>query len=176
MAHRSIRLPTRVLFYGLLLALGLGATGVLGQVQNSETLVYLVRHAEKLDDSRDPPLTEAGRERAELLSEVLRDARVTHIHTSDFQRTRDTVEPISARLGIQPRLYDALELQVLANELRTTSGRHLVSGHSNTTPELIRLLGGESDDIPDHEYDRLYVVTLNPDGTTSTILIRYGSP
>ena len=27
-----------------------------------------------------------------------------------------------------------------------------------------------------HEHDRLYLVTLNPDGAVGTISIRYGSP
>ncbi len=176
MAHRFTRLPTRAAVYGFLFASGLGATGTRGQVQKNETIVYLVRHAEKLDASVDPPLTAAGRERAELLAGMLQDAGLTHIHTTDFERTRDTAAPISERLGIRPKLYDGLELQLLADRIRATPGRHLVSGHSDTTPELIRLLGGESADIPDHEYDRLYIVALNPDGTASTILIRYGSP
>jgi phosphohistidine phosphatase SixA len=155
---------------------GLGATAAQGQARSESTIVYLVRHAEKLDASRDPPLTEAGWERARLLSEMLRDAGLTHIHTTDFERTRDTAAPISDRLGIEPRLYDADVLEDFADWLRATPGRHLVSGHSNTTPSLVRLLGGESTDIPDSEYDRLYIVTLNPDGTASTILLRYGPP
>lgn len=75
-----------------------------------------------------------------------------------------------------PRLYDSSELEGLAERLRATPGRHLVSGHSNTTPRLARLLGGDSSDMADHEYDRLYVVSLNPDGMAGTILLRYGSP
>jgi phosphohistidine phosphatase SixA len=185
-ARRAIRLSSRLGFFGILLAAGLGATGLgataLGatalqaQIQQNSTVVYLVRHAEKLDDSSDPPLTAAGRVRAELLSELLRDAGLTHIHTTDLERTRDTAAPIAKRLGIEPRIYDASDLEGLAERLRATPGRHLVSGHSNTTPLLVRLLGGESTDISDPEYDRLYIVTLNPDGTAGTILIRYGSP
>jgi phosphohistidine phosphatase SixA len=176
MAHRFIRLPSRLAFCGILLATGLSTTGTQGQIREKATIVYLVRHAEKLDDSTDSPLTTAGRERAELLSEILQDAGLTHIHTTDFERTRDTAEPISERLSIQPRLYDARELPGLADRLRATPGRHLVSGHSNSTPSLVRLLGGESTDIPESEYDRLYIVTLDPDGTASTVLLRYGSP
>ena len=175
-ARRSIRFPSRLGFFGILFAAGFGATVLQGQVRTSGTIVYLVRHAEKLDESRDPPLITAGRERAELLSDILRDAGLTHIHTTDYERTRDTAAPISERLGIEPRLYDAGEFEGLADWLHATPGRHLVSGHSNTTPRLVRLLGGESADIPDEEYDRLYIVTLNPEGTASTVLLRYGSP
>ena len=108
---------------------------------------------------------------------MLRDAELTHVHSSDFERTRDTVVPISARIGVDLDLYDPQDLEGMAARLAATPGRHLVSGHSNTTPQLVRLLGGEATDITDmadHEYDRLYVVTLHPDGSVSTVLIRYG--
>ena len=179
MARRFIRLPSGLAFYRLLLAAGLGITGAqcqIQEVQEEATVVYLVRHAEKLDESADAPLITAGRERAELLAEVLVDAGLTHIHTTDFQRTRGTAAPIAERLGIQPRLYATNEMQGLADWLRATPGRHLVSGHQNSTTGLIRLLGGESTDIADPEYDRLYILTLGPDGTASTVLLRYGSP
>jgi len=55
-------------------------------------------------------------------------------------------------------------------------GRHLVLGHSNTTPQLVEALGGEPGaPIEEMEYDRLYIVTLM-DGRTSTVLLRFGSP
>ena len=172
---RSVRLPFLVGASGFLLATSLGTTSC-GQGQTESTIVYLVRHAEKLDDSRDPPLTAVGRERAQILADMLEDAGVTHIHTTDLERTRDTAAPIARRLGIELQFYAPLELEELADRLRATPGRHLVSGHSNSTPSLVRLLGGESTDIPEHEYDRLYILTLGPDGTASTILRRYGSP
>lgn len=147
--------------------------------QSTATVVYLVRHAEKVDESADPPLSQAGRERAALLADMLRDAALTHVHSSDFERTRDTAAPISRRIGVDVDLYDPRDLEGMAERLRATPGRHLVTGHSNTTPQLVRLLGGETPDIPDanipdHEYDRLYILTLHPDGSASTVLIRYG--
>ncbi len=142
--------------------------------QSRATVVYLVRHTEKVDDSTDPPLSRAGPERAALLADMLRDAGLTHVHSTDFERTRNTAAPISTRIGVDVALYDHRDLEGMAERLRTTPGRHLVSGHSNTTPQLVRLLGGEATDIPDHEYDRLYILTLHPNGSVSTVLIRYG--
>jgi broad specificity phosphatase PhoE len=144
------------------------------RAQNSATVVYLVRHAEKVDASHDPALTADGNARAALLSEVLRDAGLTHIHSTDLERTRETAAPVARRSGLEVNLYDPEALEGFAQMLRATPGRHLVSGHSDTTPTLVRLLGGESSDIPDHEYDRLYVLTLQPDGGTTTVLIRFG--
>ena len=143
--------------------------------QSDATVVYLVRHAEKVDASHDPALTASGHERAALLAEMLRDSGLTHAHSTDLERTRDTAAPIASRLGLDVRLYDQSDLEGLAEMLRSTAGRHLVSGHSDTTPQLVRLLGGSTSDIPDPEYDRLYVLTLHPGGGASTVLLRFGA-
>lgn len=49
-------------------------------------------------------------------------------------------------------------------------------GHSNTTPELVSILGGEPGPPIDEasEYDRLYVLVPAPEGDTVTIRQRYG--
>ena len=49
-------------------------------------------------------------------------------------------------------------------------------GHSNTTPSLAGLLGGEPGSKIDEagEYDRLYVITVDKDGTAQSLLLRYG--
>jgi 2,3-bisphosphoglycerate-dependent phosphoglycerate mutase len=143
--------------------------------QTDATVVYVVRHAERAEDgTRDPPLSEAGRARAALLAEMLRDAGITHIHTTDYKRTRATGAPTSRDTGREMVLYDPGDLDALASELRRTPGRHLVLGHSNTTPDLVESLGGDAGSpIDEMEYDRLYIVTLTPGGAT-TVLMRFG--
>ncbi len=143
--------------------------------QDGATVVYLVRHAEKVDDSKNPPLSAAGRERAALLANMLRDAGLTHLHSTDLERTRDTAAPVAAQLDLEIHFYDQRDLPGFAERLRATPGRHLVSGHSDTTPTMVRLLGGETSDIADPEYDRLYVLTLEPGGQATTVLIRFGA-
>lgn len=143
----------------------------------ADVVVYLVRHAEKVDDSRDPDLSEAGHARAGTLAHVLADAGVTHVHSTDYIRTRDTAAPAAAALGIDVSLYDPRDLDAFAATLAATPGRHLVVGHSNTTPALVSALGGDAGDAIDEagEYDRLYVVVLGG-GEPRTLLLRYGSP
>jgi hypothetical protein len=64
----------------------------------------------------------------------------------------------------------------LADELISSPGRCLVVGHSDTTPELVRLLGGEPGPvIADDEYDRLYLLVYRPGVGTSTVLLRFES-
>lgn len=141
-------------------------------------VVYLVRHAEKATGGKDPDLTEAGRARAQALARTLGDAGIGAIHSTDFKRTRQTAAPLAERLGLEVRIYDWDEMQALASAMRAASGRHLVVGHSDTTPELVGLLGGEPGPAIDEptEYDRLYIVTIGPDGAVTSVLLRYGEP
>jgi 2,3-bisphosphoglycerate-dependent phosphoglycerate mutase len=160
----------------LLLALAaLALTTGDGAAQTDATVVYLVRHAEREEDgTRDPPLSEAGLARADLLAEMLRDARITRIHTTDYKRTRSTGAPTAHEAGLEMAVYDPSDLDAFAAELRGMPGRHLVLGHSNTTPDLVEALGGDATSpIEEMEYDRLYIVTLTPGGAM-TVLMRFG--
>jgi 2,3-bisphosphoglycerate-dependent phosphoglycerate mutase len=164
----------RAVVLGLVLALGVATSAV---AQSAPTVVYLVRHAEKQDDgTRDPGLTTQGTERAILLSQMLRDAEITQIHSTEFKRTQLTAAPLAESLGLAVTSYDPRDLPAFAAWLKENPGRHLVSGHSNTTPALVAALGGEPGDPIEeaHEYDRLYIVTLSGDGTVATVLLRYG--
>ena len=165
----------RFCFLGICLGLLLASGSARGE--GEETVVYLVRHGEKmLDGSRDPALSRAGLERSAALAELLVDAGVTHVHSSDLIRTRRTAQPLADRLGLPVETYDPRDLAALAVKLRSTPGRHLVSGHSDTTPALVRLLGGDPGGEIDEatEYDRLYVLVLSEDGGATTVLLRYG--
>jgi broad specificity phosphatase PhoE len=145
-------------------------------VEHEPLMVFLVRHGEKVDSSEDPELSAAGSERAVTLAGTLRSAEIEYVHSSDYVRTRDTAAPSAAEFGVEVDLYDPRDLPALAEKLRGTAGRHLVVGHSNTTPSLVELLGGEPGSAIDEggEYDRLYIVTIGGDGTTSSVMMRYG--
>lgn len=145
------------------------------ETHTEATVVYLVRHAERAEDgTNDPPISENGQARSDLLAEMLRDAGITHVHTTDFNRTRSTGMPLAQSQNLSLELYNPGDLAAFATTLSGTPGRHLVLGHSNTTPELVTALGGDpTSDIEEMEYDRLYVVTLTDTGA-STVLIRFG--
>jgi len=140
-------------------------------VLSEESVFFLVRHAEKADQSDDPPLTDEGQARARTLAGMLRDVGVGSVYSSDFVRTRDTAAPLASDLGLEVTLYNPNQLPELATALLSSPGRHLVVGHSNTTPELAGLLGGEpGSPIPEDEYSRLYVLTRTGAGTTTVLL------
>lgn len=146
-----------------------------------ETIIFLVRHAERADDGmmtgqEDPHLSEAGRERAEALARMLRDAGLTQVHSSDYLRTRETAAPAARDAGLTVDVHDVDDLGTFASELLSTPGRHLVVGHSNSTPQLVSALGGDPHgEIGPMEYDRLYVLVVDPPAVR-TILLRFGSP
>lgn len=138
-------------------------------------VVFLVRHAEKVDASDNSKLSIAGNERAAALANILQDADIEYVHSTDFIRTRNTAWPVATQFGVKVDLYEAGELPALASQLKSNGGRHLVVGHSNTTPRLVELVGGEpGTEIQEKEYDRLYIVTIGKAGVASTVLIRFG--
>ncbi|MEN8204335.1 MAG: histidine phosphatase family protein [Bacteroidota bacterium] len=139
-------------------------------------VVFLVRHGEKVDQSRDPELSPAGYVRAATLAQTLHSAEIEYVHSTDFIRTRKTAEPLAAINALKIDIYDPSDLRALAEEIRKKGGRHLVVGHSNTTPRMVELLGGEPGlDIDENdEYDRLYMLTVSSEGEVGTVLLRYG--
>lgn len=137
--------------------------------------IFLVRHAEKMAGP-DPDLTVMGQARATALADLLIDAEITRIYSSDYNRTRQTAAPLADALGMKVALYDPRDLSGFASTLTEMTGHILVVGHSNTTPQLTELLGGDggSDIVEATEYDRLYIVTQGQGGSVETILLRYG--
>jgi len=139
----------------------------------AETVVALVRHGEKVDESRDAELNDAGRARARALATILKDAGIAAVYSTDYARTRETARPTAETIGKPVEIYDGDGLAAFAKDLRARGGRALVVGHSDTTPELVQLLGGDpGPPIASDEYDRLYLLTLS-ERKTSTTLLRF---
>jgi hypothetical protein len=81
---------------------------------------------------------------------------------------------LSQAIGVDVEFYDPGALAEFAEALVKSPGRHLIVGHSNTTPELVGLLGGDGgSEISSDEYDRLYVLTQLAGSTPTTILLRF---
>lgn len=165
-----------LLLSSTLIGCGSAPVAEFSAMEHRPLVVFLVRHAEKADVSGDSKLSAAGRERAATLARALRSAEIEYVHSSDFIRTRDTAAPTATEFGLEVELYDPRALPALVEKLRRTGGRHLVVGHSNTTPPLVELLGGEPSSKIDEEgeFDRLYIVTTGSDCTASSVMMRYG--
>ncbi|HEX5054074.1 MAG TPA: nuclear transport factor 2 family protein [Planctomycetota bacterium] len=141
------------------------------------TTVLVVRHAEKVDDSDDAELSDAGRARAADLARVLEDLPVTAAYTSPYRRAAATVAPLCAAKKIEATTTPAGDAKGLAARVRAEhlGETVLVCGHSNTVPAILKALGAaERVVVADDEYDRLFVVTIGPDGVR-LLPLRYGA-
>jgi len=146
------------------------------------TTVIIVRHAEKAaTPADDPPLTTAGETRAKALWDVVKDAGVDAIITTQFVRTKETAAPTAKMLKLTPHVIntsDGNHAKLVVAAIRKHAGQTiLVVGHSNTVPSIIAALGAEKPPpICDLEYDNLYVVTFGPRAKPRLIHSRFGEP
>ena len=137
----------------LLLVLAAGAFAQAGSI-------FLVRHAEKQSDDKDTPLSAKGHARAECLAQTLKDAHITAVFTSQYQRTKQTAEVVAREFELTQKSIDATAYAEFAEAAKNASksGNVLIVGHSNTVPGLIQKLGGPPVTIPDTSYDQLFVI------------------
>jgi len=161
---------TRIL--GAALALLFAAT-----LASAQQAVIVVRHAEKADSSSDAALSARGRARAKALANLLRQAGVTHIITSEFQRTRQTAAPLASALGLTAEQVPARDLPALVARLRALdpSAIVLVVGHSNTIPPMLTVLGWPNTlDLHEGDYDDVFVLAPHPGQPASMVRLKYG--
>ncbi|MFZ6799700.1 histidine phosphatase family protein [Undibacterium sp. Di24W] len=136
--------------------------------------IVLVRHAEKVDESRDPLLSTQGQKRAQDLSRVLRDADIGQVYVTEFQRTQATGKPLADLRQLPLTPYSAKESLALGAQLRDSKKNTLVVGHSNTINTVLKGLGIDNmAPVADDEFDRLVIVTLSKDRVPSVTLLRY---
>lgn len=146
-------------------------------------VVYVVRHAERMDASRDPSLSEAGRARAAALAEALDDAGIGAVVTTQYVRTRETADPLARALGLQADVVPAsspvdVHAADVARAVRAARGRGavLVVGHSNTVPAIVAALGGPRfADLCDADYDNLFILVLRDDEPARLTRARFGA-
>lgn len=121
--------------------------------------LYLVRHAEKQTDSKNPPLTQCGKRRAKQLATLLGTANITSIYSTSYQRTMSTAAPLSNIKNIAIKNYNPRQLEQLSLHLKQRKENSLIVGHSNTTPQLTQLLSGRKiAGLDEEDFQMLYQV------------------
>ncbi|MEL6925165.1 MAG: phosphoglycerate mutase family protein [Bacteroidota bacterium] len=145
--------------------------------ENSEaTVIYLVRHAEKKKDGKDPELTSVGQQRATRLLKILQNTAIDAVYSTKYLRTIQTAEPLAQLKQVPVLDYNPRELATFAERLKQMKGKRvLVSGHSNTTPSLVNLLIGNEvyKQIDESDYDNFYVVSLMDGQPSQHVKLRY---
>lgn len=149
-----------------LVCAGVGVSGCAGRERQSG-MVYVVRHAEKADGSRDTALSPEGNARAAALANELDGREIDAILVTEYRRTLQTAMPLAGARRIEPRVVAVGGGDVQAHADRVASALReagpdacvLVVGHSNTVPVILATLGvSESIAIDEEEFGRLYVV------------------
>lgn len=145
-------------------------------------VVFVVRHAERADAGSaaaqsmkaDPPLSAAGRTRAERLAAILREARIAHVFTTELRRARETAAPVAAAAHVEPVAVPSKDVDGLIARVTAAKGVSLVVGHSNTVPEILKKLGvSEPVHIGDEEFGDLFVVVRGASGDVSLVRLKY---
>lgn len=131
---------------------------------------YFVRHFEKqLGD--DPSLTKTGHARAEALAAFFFDKSLTQVFSTEYNRTLETATSVSALKNLSIEYYDPQNLVEFATKIKTLN-HILVVGHSNTTPQILSLMGGKDINIEETDYGVVYMLQkLDFEMTTQIIHI-----
>lgn len=132
----------------------------IGQAQTSPSVIFIVRHCEKAMESTDNPnLAEEGKKRAAHLAEILKNAGIEEVYSTNYKRTMQTGEPTAAAMKLTTQAYEPRDA-TFAEMLRKSGKKVLVVGHSNTVPELLNQLTGTKNYKPEEVYGDLWVVTV----------------
>ena len=142
----------------------------------AQEAIYIVRHAERADQSADSGLSTKGVGRAYQLRDLLHDAGITSVITTELPRTIETAKPLADAKHLTPMRVAAADAPSLVARLAAAGARDrvLVVGHSNTVPALLLALGVDPPiTIADNEYDNLFIVVPQKEGRPVLLRLRY---
>jgi broad specificity phosphatase PhoE len=144
-------------------------------------ILILVRHAEKKivpPENKDPDISAAGLARAEELRKMFADTGITGIYATQYKRTQQTAKPLADKLGLPVTQVEAKKTPELVKQIRARGAGQVIfiAGHNNTVPEIIEAFGGPHlDIIPETDFDNLFVLVVQNNGTAKLVKMKYGS-
>ncbi|MBL0313695.1 MAG: histidine phosphatase family protein [Holophagaceae bacterium] len=137
------------------------------------TTVIIFRHAERLSDDKDTPLSEAGHARARALVPLLTDLKPDVVVVSELQRTRQTLAPFLDHSKRVPLVRSNEKCADLAREiLQFWRGKTVVvAWHRGPNVDLARALGAkEPFPVWMHDtYDLYWILTIKADGAVTLV-------
>lgn len=143
----------------------------------ADAVVFVVRHAERADMKDDASLlSRKGRKRAQVLRAVLSGVPLTAVYSTEYKRTQETAEPAAKSKGLTVTVTDSEKALELAAKLRALPADQdvLVVGHTDTIPDLMKGLGvADPVEVPDAEFDNLWLVTPRPDAPPLLRRLKY---
>ena len=130
--------------------------------QQNTTTYYFIRHAEKVDNSQNPDLSETGLKRAALWNILFSEVDFDEIYSTDYKRTIQTASPTATAKNIQIKLYNPKTINLDSFKKEKLGKKVLIVGHSNTTPKFVNQMINQNlfTDIEDETFGNLYIVTI----------------
>lgn len=132
------------------------------------TILYLVRHAEKdtTVQTDNPPLTEAGWERAERLEDLMSKYHLKGIYSTNYERNMNTVKGVAEAQNLTVQTYDWYEWHETVNRIKNNeNGVFLFCGHGDNLLPIIEHLNGAKpiDHLGHNDYKNLFRVQIEKD-------------
>jgi 2,3-bisphosphoglycerate-dependent phosphoglycerate mutase len=132
------------------------------QQQPVQTVIYLIRHAEKADASANTNLSAIGLRRANNWTSILQDVTFDAFYSTNYNRTLQTIQPTATSNGKEVAFYNPANFS-LAEVIAQHAGKNVfIVGHSNTIPQLINAYLGANiyPDMAETEFGNLYKITI----------------
>ena len=82
------------------------------------TTYYFIRHAEKIDNSLNPNLSDQGNLRALKWKSFFQNIQLDDIYSTDFNRTLQTATPVAISKNLKTKIYNPKEIEI-KNFLKT---------------------------------------------------------
>jgi phosphohistidine phosphatase SixA len=152
--------------------------------QRPSTTILFVRHMDTdTTVADDPPLSERGQQRAEMLADFLQDvdvvAGVDAIFVGHNKRTEQTAAPLAGRLNVA---VEARDQDNLVSYIRYVMRHHvgeivLVIADGEMIPAMIDELHGSKRLPPfdPEDFNEIYIVTSPWYGKVKTLRLHYGA-
>jgi broad specificity phosphatase PhoE len=136
---------------------------------------YIVRHAEKKDNTPLSLLSATGHERAALLRDSLMSKKIAKIFATTLVRTQETAQPLATAINQPVVIYRHDAIDSIAAVIKQLSNKNiLVVGHSGTIPRIIESLTGDKVTRNlEAEYDNLFIIETRK-GSRRLKQVKYG--
>ena len=170
----------RYIIYVLVLLTLLCQQNLVAQSNNESniTTFILVRHAEKTDSTPNTELSENGKQRAQALAKLLSKVNIDAIYTTPLKRTQQTVKIVAEQNNLMINSYEIdAKFRSFTDDLsKKYAGKTiLLVGHSNTLPVNIERLTNKKLDIPESEFDNVFIIQVYlKDNSINMLQLKYG--
>jgi len=160
--------------YLLIVLLSLLISTISCNQNQTETTLYLVRHAEKdtLNKGENPPLIKEGNQRAGRLKDLLKDEGIDQVYSTKYARNLNTVKPLLEFLNKEAQIYEYYDYHSSLDAIKASKKTTLLCGHGDNLLPIISHLNGKPPyaSLGQNEYDNLFKLTILADTTLVEVI------